>query len=130
MLAIASVLFSNCYAFFSNVYYLQCLFLENNIQTFAIIDSVQRQNTVYTFQLKSFKHNMIPLQVFPRKKCSLITVMGWKLFKTNKSGRWGRLFRNEEYMNEDSILLFCYICLLFTSFGIYVIHPKERVYYI
>ena len=28
--------------------------LENNIQIFTFIDSVQKQNTVYTFQLKSF----------------------------------------------------------------------------
>ena len=33
VLAIASILFSNYYEFFNNVYYYQCLFLENNIQT-------------------------------------------------------------------------------------------------
>ena len=49
---------------------MQCLLLENSIQKFTVIDSVQRQNTVYTFQLKSFKHNVILLQVFPRKSDS------------------------------------------------------------
>ena len=28
--------------FFDNVYYLQCLFLENNIQTFTTLEVVQR----------------------------------------------------------------------------------------
>ena len=59
MFAITSTLFSNYYAFFHNVYYFKCLFLEINIQTFTVIDSVHRKNTVYTFQLKSFKHNVI-----------------------------------------------------------------------
>ena len=64
MLAIASILFSNYYARFCNVYYLQCLFLENNI----ITDDAQRKSTVYTFQLKSFEHsNLILFQVFLKK---------------------------------------------------------------
>ena len=58
------------FCIFNNVYNMQCLFLENSIQKFTVIDSVQRQNTVYTFQLKSFKHNVILLQVFPRKSDS------------------------------------------------------------
>ena len=54
VLSIASILFSN-YLYFSKIN----AFLENNIQTFTVIDSVQRENTVYTFQIKSFKHNVI-----------------------------------------------------------------------
>ena len=32
----------NYYAFFYDVYHVQCLFLENNIQTFTVTDGVQR----------------------------------------------------------------------------------------
>ena len=53
VLVIASILFWNYYALFHNFYYLQRLFLENNI----IINVAQRKNTVYKFQLKSFEHN-------------------------------------------------------------------------
>ena len=49
VLAISSILFSNYYALFANVYYLQYLFSENNI----ITDDAQRRNTFYTFQTKS-----------------------------------------------------------------------------
>ena len=38
--------------FFTILYYLQWLFLENNIRKFLVIDDAQRLNTVYTFQLK------------------------------------------------------------------------------
>ena len=38
---------SKYYAFCYNVYYLQCLTLENNIQTFTVINSVQRK-TLFT----------------------------------------------------------------------------------
>ena len=53
VLVIASILFWNYYALFHNLYYLQRLFLENNI----ITNDAQRKNTVYKFQLKSFEHN-------------------------------------------------------------------------
>ena len=53
VLVIASILFWNYYVLFHNFYYLQRLFLENNI----IINVAQRKNTVYKFQLKSFEHN-------------------------------------------------------------------------
>ena len=56
----------------------------------------------------------------------LITVGGWTL-KKKKAREGGLLFRNKEYMNENSILLFCYIYLLYISFGIYVIYPKEGI---
>ena len=68
-LVITSILFSNYYALFYNVYYLQCLFLENNITT----DDAQRKKTVYTFQLKSLRHNNVILfQNFLRKREKLI----------------------------------------------------------
>ena len=41
-LAIASIIFSNHYALFHNVYYLKCSFLESNTQTFTVIDEVSR----------------------------------------------------------------------------------------
>ena len=44
-------------ALFYNVYYLQCLFLENDI----ITDAVERKNIFYSFQLKSFEHNNVLL---------------------------------------------------------------------
>ena len=51
--------------------------------------------------------------------------------KKNKAEREDPLFRNKEYMNENSILLFyyIYIYLLDVSFGISVIHliKKESV---
>ena len=59
--------------FYYNVCYLQCLILENNIQTFTVIDDFQRQNTVYAYQLKSFeRNNGILFQVFLRKSEKLI----------------------------------------------------------
>ena len=81
VLAIASILFSN-YVYFSKIN----AFLENNIQTFPVIDNVQRENAVYTFQIKSFKHNVILWQVFLKKVIpsnkNLVpnSCEGWKLF--------------------------------------------------
>ena len=59
-LSIASILFSNCYAPFYNVYYLQCLFLENNI----ITDNIQKKNTAYAFPLRYFEQNNVILFLF------------------------------------------------------------------
>ena len=70
VLATASIQFSNYHALFYNVYYLQCLFLENNI----ITDDAQRKITAYAFQLKSFEHNNVILfQAFPNKSEKLIS---------------------------------------------------------
>ena len=69
VLATASVLFTNYYVLFSYIYYLQFVFLENNV----FIDGAQRKNTVYKFQLKSFENNRMTLfQVFLRKSEKLL----------------------------------------------------------
>ena len=46
--------------------------------------------------------------------------------KKKKPEREDPLFRNKEYMNENSILLFYYIYLLYISFGISVIHQIKK----
>ena len=64
VLAIASILFSNCYVGFYSAYCLQRSLLENNI----ITDDAQRKITVEIFQLKPSKHvNIMRFQVFIRK---------------------------------------------------------------
>ena len=64
VLAIESILFSNCYVGFYSAYCLQRSLLENNI----ITDDAQRKITVEIFQLKPSKHvNIIRFQVFIRK---------------------------------------------------------------
>ena len=66
---------------------------------------------------------MILLQVFPEKKkipnkhIVPNNCRGFKILEKNKPGKWdGNSGRNEEYMNENSILLFYYIYLLYKSF--------------
>ena len=60
--------------FFNNLYCMQFLFLKNNIRMIAVIDDVQRLNTVQTFQLKSCeRNNLILFQVFRRKTEKLIS---------------------------------------------------------
>ena len=59
-----SVLFSKYSALFYNVYYLQCLLLENDV----ITDAVERKNIFYSFQLKSFEHNNVILFEKKQKK--------------------------------------------------------------
>ena len=64
VLAIESILFSNCYVGFYSAYCLQRSLLENNI----ITDDAQRKITVEIFQLKPSKHvNITRFQVFIRK---------------------------------------------------------------
>ena len=58
------------YEFFIQCLLLRSLFLENNIQTFIAIDSVQKLNNDYTFQLKPLQQKLILLLVFPRKSYS------------------------------------------------------------
>ena len=55
-----------------------------------------------------------------------VTLGVGNFLKKNKAGMGQRLFRNEEYMNENSILLFYYIYLIYVSFGIYLIHSKKE----
>ena len=127
---IASVLFSNYYALFYNAYYSQCWFLENDIWTFTVIDGVQRQSTVYIFQLKSFEcNNVIILQVFSKKSGKFINLAILKrvgggsktFFEINKlRSEWGGgdCYSQPKsiYMNENNILLVFYIYLIFTLY--------------
>ena len=82
VLAIESILFSNCYVGFYSAYCLQRSLLENNI----ITDDAQRKITVEIFQLKPSKHvNIIRFQVFIRKIDKRVTLnksrVGTEIFR-------------------------------------------------
>ena len=67
--------------------------------------------------IKRFFYRCFPEKGILNKNVVPNNYRGCKLFeKKNKPERGGRLFRNEEYINENSILLFYYIYLLYIYF--------------
>ena len=66
---------------------------------FTVIDNVQRKNTVYTFQFKSFeRNNVILFQVFLRKSEKLISLGG-----PNKSG-CRNFFEKKKISGEETVI--------------------------
>ena len=108
MTAIVSILFSNYYALFYNIYYLQYLFLENSIN-----DHTQIKNNVYTFQLKSFERDTF--SIFSQKKR--------KINKIRRGGEGSpKFFRNDFFgMKDQRVGLFTCI-----SYYIHVFFIKKR----
>ena len=85
----------------------------------------QNLSNITWFFRRCFPEKVIPNKHMVPNKCRELETF-WK----QQAREAGRLFRNKEYTNEDCILLFYYIYLLYISFGIYVIYPKEKVCYI